>query len=59
MNGNPEPSINYWLIGKSNIISKFRFEKGDGSKGNCDLRYYCGGNYQGLINRLDYIKGYF
>jgi len=33
-----------------------RFEKGDGSKGNCDLRYYCGGNYQGLINRLDYIK---
>jgi alpha-amylase len=32
-----------------------RFAKGDGSKGNCDLHDYCGGNYQGLINNLDYI----
>ena len=25
--------------------------------GNCNLSQYCGGNYQGLINKLDYIKG--
>ena len=25
--------------------------------GNCNLGQYCGGNYQGLINHLDYIKG--
>ena len=23
----------------------FRFEKADGSKGDCDLHNYCGGNY--------------
>ena len=25
--------------------------------GNCVLSQYCGGNYKGLINKLDYIKG--
>ena len=25
--------------------------------GYCNLGQYCGGNYQGLINKLDYIKG--
>ena len=25
--------------------------------GECDLSKYCGGNYQGLISKLDYIKG--
>ena len=25
--------------------------------GSCNLGRYCGGNYQGLINKLDYIKG--
>ena len=25
--------------------------------GYCDLNRYCGGNYQGIINHLDYIKG--
>ena len=25
--------------------------------GNCNYSQYCGGNYQGIINKLDYIKG--
>ena len=25
--------------------------------GNCNLSQYCGGDYKGLINKLDYIKG--
>ena len=25
--------------------------------GSCNLGNYCGGNYQGIINHLDYIKG--
>ena len=25
--------------------------------GNCNYSKYCGGNYQGIINKLDYIKG--
>ena len=25
--------------------------------GNCNFYKYCGGNYQGIINKLDYIKG--
>ena len=25
--------------------------------GECDLYKYCGGNYQGIIDKLDYIKG--
>ena len=25
--------------------------------GNCNLSQYCGGNYQGIIQHLDYIKG--
>ena len=25
--------------------------------GRCDLNSYCGGNYQGIIKKLDYIKG--
>jgi len=25
--------------------------------GSCNLGQYCGGNYQGIINHLDYIKG--
>lgn len=36
-----------------------RFAKGDGSKGSCDLGrqpYYCGGNYDGITNNLQYIK---
>ena len=27
------------------------------STGSCTLNKYCGGNYQGIINHLDYIKG--
>ena len=27
------------------------------STGSCNLSQYCGGNYQGIINHLDYIKG--
>jgi alpha-amylase len=33
-----------------------RFAKGSGDKGGCDLHNYCGGNYDGLTNQLDYIK---
>lgn len=36
-----------------------RFAKGDGSKGNCNLGaqpYYCGGNFDGIKNNLQYIK---
>ena len=25
--------------------------------GSCNLSAYCGGNYQGMIKQLDYIKG--
>ena len=25
--------------------------------GNCDLGQYCGGNFKGIIEHLDYIKG--
>ena len=25
--------------------------------GSCTLNQYCGGNYQGIINHLDYIQG--
>ena len=25
--------------------------------GSCTLSQYCGGNYQGIINHLDYIQG--
>jgi len=35
-----------------------RFARGDGSTSVCsDLSNYCGGNYQGLTQNLDYIKG--
>ena len=34
-----------------------RFAVGDGSKPSCDLSKYCGGNFKGIINNLDYIKG--
>ena len=35
-----------------------RFARGDGSKNACgSLSNYCGGNYQGMINNLDYVKG--
>ena len=35
-----------------------RFAKSDGNNGACtDLSNYCGGNYQGMIQNLDYIKG--
>ncbi|KAI0598283.1 glycoside hydrolase family 13 protein [Biscogniauxia sp. FL1348] len=35
-----------------------RFAKTDGSTDACsNLRNYCGGTYQGLINKLDYIQG--
>ncbi|MCQ2816844.1 MAG: alpha-amylase family glycosyl hydrolase [archaeon] len=34
-----------------------RFAIGDGSKPSCDLSKYCGGNFRGIINNLDYIKG--
>ena len=34
-----------------------RFARGDGSTNACgNLSGYCGGNYQGMINELDYIK---
>lgn len=35
-----------------------RFAKTDGSTGACgNLNDYCGGTWQGLINKLDYIQG--
>ena len=35
-----------------------RFSKGDGSTDSCkNLGNYCGGNYKGLTQNLDYIKG--
>ena len=35
-----------------------RFARGDGSTSACsNLSNYCGGNYAGLTNHLDYIKG--
>jgi len=34
-----------------------RFARSDGNSNSCyDLRSYCGGNYQGLIKKLDYIQ---
>ena len=36
-----------------------RFAKGDGSTGTCDLSkqpIYCGGNFDGITNNLNYIK---
>jgi len=35
-----------------------RFARGDGSTNSCgNLSGYCGGNYQGMTDNLDYIKG--
>lgn len=35
-----------------------RFARGDGKTDACsNLGYYCGGNYRGIINHLDYIQG--
>ena len=35
-----------------------RFARGDGSTQSCgNLSNYCGGDYQGMIRELDYIKG--
>ena len=35
-----------------------RFARSDGSTGSCgDLSNYCGGDYQGMIQQLDYIQG--
>ena len=33
-----------------------RFNRPDGQNYSCDYHNYCGGTYQGLINKLDYIK---
>ncbi len=35
-----------------------RFARADGSTSACsNLSNYCGGNYKGMINKLDYIQG--
>lgn len=34
-----------------------RFAVTDGSSPDCDLYKYCGGTWEGLINKLDYIQG--
>ncbi|KAL3426885.1 alpha-amylase [Phlyctema vagabunda] len=34
-----------------------RFAVTDGSDPDCDLFKYCGGTWQGIINKLDYIQG--
>ena len=35
-----------------------RFARGDGSTYQCNnLSNYCGGNYRGMIDKLDYIQG--
>ena len=35
-----------------------RFARADGSTSACtNLSQYCGGNYKGMINHLDYVKG--
>jgi alpha-amylase len=35
-----------------------RFSTGNDAQNGCgDLSRYCGGNYKGLVNHLDYIKG--
>lgn len=42
------------------LYSMKRFAVGDGSKPPCDMDsqpYYCGGNFQGIENNLDYILG--
>ena len=33
-----------------------RFAK-NGNQTDCDLKQFCGGNYKGMIEKLDYIKG--
>ncbi len=32
-----------------------RFASSKGASSNCDLSNYCGGDFQGIINHLDYI----
>ena len=35
-----------------------RFARTDGDTSSCsDIRDYCGGTFQGIINKLDYIQG--
>lgn len=44
---------------KSRVIYQLltdRYAHGDGSKPACDLSKYCGGNFKGIQNNLDYIK---
>jgi alpha-amylase len=33
-----------------------RYAKGNGGTGGCDLSQYCGGDFQGITNQLQYIK---
>lgn len=34
-----------------------RYATPDGSSPSCDINSYCGGTWQGIINKLDYIQG--
>ena len=45
-----------WLSRSIYQILTDRFAR-TSDKGECKLGSYCGGNYQGIIKRLDYIKG--
>lgn len=38
------------------VTDRFALASGSGSACNTDDRKYCGGNYQGIINHLDYIQ---
>ena len=55
--GSLQGTTNDW---KSRTIYQLltdRFARGDGSTASCqNLSNYCGGNYRGLINNLDYIQ---
>ena len=45
-----------WLSRSIYQILTDRFAR-TSDTGSCNLSQYCGGNYQGIINKLDYIKG--
>ena len=45
-----------WLSRSIYQILTDRFAR-TSDKGDCNLGSYCGGNYQGIIKKLDYIKG--
>ena len=50
--------INEWKTRTVYQILTDRFARDDDNNDDCsDLNKYCGGNFQGIINKLDYIEG--